>query len=119
MEHSPDTILKDGDTPAFGYSSPILDFGTPRTLKTANRLDMEYINTSNPNNVSLTVRDGRTIASPGTTNMNRGSANSVEAAVTWHRHTDERLGFVASGSGDVKIRAFELEYNDEGVERIR
>jgi hypothetical protein len=119
MEHSPETILKDGQQPSFSYPSPHLDFGDPYSLKTTNRIRMEYINVSNQGNVSLTARGSRGGTSSSTDTMNKGTEGSVEVANGWHRLTDERLGFIASGSGDVKIKSFELEYFDEGTERIR
>jgi hypothetical protein len=119
MEHTPNIITKDNQTPIFVYPSPVLDFGEPRTLKTANRICMEYINVKNTNNVSLNATDGRDNTSTSLDVMDRGSLNDIELASGWHRLTDERLGIRVRGSGGIKIRSLELEYFDEGVERIR
>jgi hypothetical protein len=118
MEHTPDIITKDGQIPEFSYPSPALDFGSPRSLKTANRIHMEYINVSNDNNVSLVAKDGRGNTSSSTDGMNQGGSGDVETASGWYRLTDERIGLIANGTGAVKIRGFELEYLDEGLERV-
>jgi hypothetical protein len=119
MEHSPETVLKDGQQPSWSYPAPALDHGDPYSLKTTNRIRMEYINVGNTRSVSLLATDGRGNESAATDTMNQGSVGDIEVATSWHRLTDEKLGFEAGSIGDVKIKSFELEYFDEGVERVR
>jgi hypothetical protein len=124
MEHDPNLITKAGEEPTFSYPSAVIDLGNSRTLKTANRLRMEYINVLNDGNVSLSVSDGRGNTSSSQDGMDQSvvagdAEGDIETADGWHRLTNERLGFTASGSGPVLIRGFELEYFDEGSERYR
>jgi hypothetical protein len=118
MQHSPLIVTKDGQQPSFIYPSPMMDFGDSYSLKTTNRIRMEYINLENGNNVTLAATGGRTSSDTTTDTMDHGGAlGDIEVATGWHRFTDERLGLRATGSGNVNIRAFEMEYFDEGSER--
>jgi hypothetical protein len=121
MEHRYGLVTKDGAQSAWSYPTPALGFDDPHSLKSPNRIRMEYVNSDNPGNVTLQVRDGRGNTHAASDHMDRGEAGDIETATGWFRDSgicSERLGLTASGSRDVKIRSFDLEYTEEGTERV-
>jgi hypothetical protein len=124
MRHDPDLITRDTSYPSFSFPTPALDYGRIRTLKTIERVGVEIVNASNTGNLTVTPKTGISTGGGKTVSMATSNpAGTSEVFDTWHgpaaNHTSERIGFTVSGTGPVLIRSLEMDYIDEGLERIK
>lgn len=117
--HNEELIQHDGQDPVWSYEVISSDLGRPRSLKTVDRIGIEHVNSSNAVPVTITALNAKGDSVSGSASLDQGDPRDVEIADQWFRQTGEHVGFSVEGSGPVRIRSFEVDLIEDGVERRR
>ena len=118
--HKDDIITQDGEAPNWSFKTVEWDFNNITSMKRADRMSIQHINSDNTNPVSVTVSGPRGGSATNSSNLSDGTGgpHSVEVAQTdFHSVSGETLKFSVSGSGPIQIRAFEVLTVERGSER--
>jgi hypothetical protein len=105
---------REAEQPAYLYRTVLTSVGKPRTLKTAQRLTMECINSGGTDPTFQVF--GNTGQSESGVAPITGNTGDAVAAFRHFRFSSSQMGFQVSGRGPVQARSFELEAYDYDVE---
>jgi hypothetical protein len=104
----------------WSYTSVLSDHGTPRSLKRADKISVEHINSGNDTNMQVAVigADGTTVSRSATMNSS-GNPGQIETIEAWFTSpSSDHLQVRLSGTGPVRIRSVTLETIEKGVEEV-
>jgi len=108
--HDPSFTTYDGANPTWVYESILTPGTSPRFLKAADRVLLEYVNRSQPS-VTLGVRTD-VASEAGTVATNQGTEGQVHLVGRHFRTTGQHLGITVTGAGPVAVRSLELDYQE-------
>ena len=113
-----ENLINFGDaTPTWSYEVIASDLGRPRTLKTADRLGIEHVNSSNTASLTVTVKNAKSNEQTLSVGLNKTTAGDVEMSDAYFRNTGEHVAYKINGSGPIRVRSFDLDIIEEGTER--
>jgi hypothetical protein len=122
FQHEPDSINRDNSNasgsvvPTFTYQTHYIGMETPRYLKTADRVEVEYIGFgAGGSNVTANVRRGVSDSGEnGVLQMMGSPQGDIVSAKKFFRRTGQVLSLTLSGSAPIILKSYELDlFNDQ------
>ncbi len=115
--HTPDINTRDGSSTTYFYETILGPLGSPRKLKTTERVTLEAINANTPMPSVRVFGDSTAGSQTGTANINRRNTDDLEVDSVYSRFTSEQIGINISGTHPLKLRSFEADLIVDDSER--